>query len=248
MATGIGNVVPRRVAQFVDGDNSQLADAVFAAQTVDEKIVAMGIFAQYPWNHGEVLRYRTADTFVLSMAMDRFLKSREGHDAQLWNMMLEEVYRPIGIRKLPTTYAGDENPRNRVPLLGWQLFVTVDDIAKAVKLIRNQGRYGARQILHRGLTEKLLDVDRTSGLPSGWYYRQGGQAHYKMSLWLIPYRGTNNCWIVAPAMSGYGGNYVILVPNGVTAYRLADGFTDSPATYETYFMRRIADYIKPSCG
>ncbi len=27
-------------------------------------------------------------------------------------------------------------------------------------------------------------------------------------------------------MSGYGGNYVIMVPNGVTAYRLADGFTD----------------------
>lgn len=70
----------------------------------------------------------------------------------------------------------------------------------------------------------------------------------EMSLSLIPYRGTNNCWIVAPVMSGYGGNYVILVPNDVTAYRLADGFTDSPATFETYFMRRIADYIRPSCG
>ncbi len=247
MATGIGNVVPERVNTYVDADNSPLGQAVFAARTVDDKLRAIGAFGRYPWQPGEVLRYRTVDTFVLSAAMDRFLKTREGDDAQLWEMMLSEVYRPIGIRHLPVAYAHDPDPRRRVPELGWQMFATVDDIAKVVKLIRNQGRYKSEQVLHKALTRKLMEVDRETGLPSGWYYRRGGQAHYATSLWLIPYQVDDDCWIVAPTMHGVGGNYVIMVPNGVTAYRLADGYADNPATYDTYTMRRIADFVRPSC-
>lgn len=72
----------------------------------------------YPWGPGEIARYSSINTFILSAAMDGFLKSKEGPDADIWEMVLSEVYRPIGIFHAPImrTIQSDKSPG--LPIFG----------------------------------------------------------------------------------------------------------------------------------
>ncbi len=247
MATGIGDIFPERVDFYVDGDESEAAYRVFRAETTEDKIREVGRYRNYPWSPGEVLRYRSTDTFILSVAMDRFLKTREGPDAMLWEMMNREVYQQIGIRYLPSMHTEDPDPLNQVPDLGYQLFPTVDDIARIVALLRNGGKHNEAQLLDHDLVTRMLNPGANSGLPSGWYYREGGEARYALGYWLIPHRGIDGCEVTIPAMVGAGGNNVIPMDNGITAFRFADRYEDNPGTYDSYHMRKISDRIKSVC-
>ena len=193
------------------------------------------------------MRYRTSDTFVLSVAMDRLLKKHEGANAMLWDMLNAEVFQPLGIRYLPTMHTPSVDPKNRIPHLGYQLFPTVDDIGRIIRLLRNKGAHNHKQILHPKLVEELLHPTADSGLASGWTYPQGGEARYNLSTWIIPHRGTGGCWRMLPSMVGVGGNYVLPMPNDVTAFRFADRYEDDEDTYDSWHMRHVADLVSPFC-
>jgi len=60
------------------------------------------------------------------------------------------------------------------------------------------------------------------GLPTGGQNRYGA-ARYHLSFWSVPYRIDNGCFFQIPYMAGYGGNLVVLLPNGISAFRIADG-------------------------
>ena len=46
-------------------------------------------------------------------------------------------------------------------------------------------------------------------------------------------------------MTGYGGNYVVMIPNGVTAFRFADGRNSERGAWDSGSLRRVADYVRP---
>ena len=48
-----------------------------------------------------MLRYNSTQTFVLAAAMDSFLKRQAGPHAHLWDMVVAEVFQPIGIFHAP---------------------------------------------------------------------------------------------------------------------------------------------------
>ncbi|MCY3769245.1 MAG: ABC transporter permease subunit [Gammaproteobacteria bacterium] len=248
MATGIGDVVPQRVNYYVDPDETEEASRrVFNEPTSLGKIREISRYKRYPWGPGKVLRYRTSDTFVLGFAMDRYLKSREGEEAMLWEMMNEEVFQPIGIRHLPVVHTRDREKRNRIPKLGYAMVPTTDSIGKIVRLLRSRGQHHGTQLLSRGVVQAMMVVNRHSGLASGWKYREGGEARYHMSMWLVPYEGLDGCSTTITAMVGAGGNYVIPMTNGITAFRFADRYGDHPGTYDSYEMRKISDFKKSIC-
>ena len=165
----------------------------------------------------------------------------------LWEMINREVFQPIGIRHLPSMHTPSSDPTNRIPHLGYQLFPNVDDIGRIVRLLRNGGKHRDEQILHPELAEEILNPHPDSGLPSGWTYPEGGEARYNLSTWLIPHRGEGDCWVMLPAMVGVGGNYVMPMPNNVTAFRFADRYEDDEDTYDTLHLRRTADLVSPFC-
>jgi CubicO group peptidase (beta-lactamase class C family) len=105
MATGIGDLAPQREPNqpFVEIDKPK-HHQFFKAQTAKEKLDVAFSYGKYPGGPGEVLRYNNSDTFVLAAAMDSFLKRQVGLNAQPWDMMLAEVFRPIGIFHLPTMH------------------------------------------------------------------------------------------------------------------------------------------------
>ena len=246
MATGVGDLDPKTVEYYVDGDNTPLAIEVYDARSVRDKLDAIQGLPNYPWGPGEVFRYRTSDTFVLTVAMDRFLKREEGPDVHLWDMISREVFEPIGIYHLPAVHTQEMGGSRGVPLLGDGILLTVDHLAKLISLLRNHGRHNGEQILHERAARSALQASDSTGLPTGWH-NEDGEDRYHMSMWLIPYRAHFGCDVWIPAMSGYGGNYVLLMPNGITAFRFADGRTSNPGTWDSSWLRYVTDYMRPLC-
>src|SRR4029434_6986395 len=106
MATGIGDNWPRREPNqpFADVFTSPKFFGVIEARTTRQRLDAVFAFDKYPWGPGEVLRYNDINTFILTAAMESFLKRQVGPNAQLWDMVAAEVFRPIGIVHLPTMH------------------------------------------------------------------------------------------------------------------------------------------------
>lgn len=246
MAAGIGNVEPRKVSRYVEEDSSALGRRFFKALTTKEKLKLIGAFGNYPWEPGEVFRYRTSDTFVLAVAMDRYIKSKEGPKADLWSLLTHEVFQPIGIAHMPVLRSKELKGERGIPLLGGGMLPNLDEVAKLVKLLRNGGKHQGEQLLSAKKLYEAFGKAKASGLPTGWQLTHG-ETYYNMSLWLHPYRSKNGCLLTIPAMSGHGGNYLILMPNGITAFRFADGREGSLGTYDSSGLRKVADYIRPFC-
>lgn len=225
MATGIGpgttNTDPN---VFSDGnydvDTDKYIDWMFAP-TTQEKLNLLFEVPNYPWGPGEVARYRDRDIFVGAVAMANLYRSREGDDADLWQMMLDEVYGPIGVHHLPKSRTW-ETDRPAVPLLAWGIYVTIDDVAKIARLLENRGKHDGVQILSKaGLAEALYDTD-VRGLPNGGSNRFGINT-YHLTVWHENFTTDAGKTYTIPTMNGYGGNFVKLMPNGMIGFRMGNG-------------------------
>ena len=84
-------------------------------------------YDKYPWGPGEVLRYSSVNTFVLAVAMDSFLKRQAGPEAHLWEMVVAEVFQPIGIFHLPARHTQEADGSRGIPPLGYGLYPTIAD-------------------------------------------------------------------------------------------------------------------------
>jgi CubicO group peptidase (beta-lactamase class C family) len=239
MATGVGDNSPDPDSFDVHANESGPSyDRFYSGETVGEKLDAALSVANYPWGPGEVLRYTSAQTFVLAAAMDTFLQRREGPEARLWDRLHEAVFAPIGVHHLTMIHVPDEDGGAGVPLLASGLRLTVDDLAKIVGLLQNGGVHAGQQLLHPELVDAALyRTGQPEGLPSGKRFDDGDQA-YQMSFWSLAHRAADGSYFQVPFMSGAGGNTVFLAPNGVTTFVFTDHGEDtyslnSPAVAET---------------
>jgi hypothetical protein len=190
MATGVGDHMPERVQPNVmQGDEDQPKFFSFMrAKSMHEKLDITFSYGNYPWGSGEVARYNSINTFILSAAMDSFLKSKEGPDADIWEMVLTEVYRPIGIQYAPIMRTLESDERTGLPFFGYGLYPNIDDVAKLSILLHNGGRHQERQLLHAGrLAEAMFRTD-VIGLPTG-ESNEYGSLSYHLSFNGLPYRG-----------------------------------------------------------
>jgi hypothetical protein len=223
MATGVGDDTPERVEPNVmQGDEEQPKFMSFLrAKSRKEKMDIVFSYADYPWGPGEVARYNSINTFILSAAMDGFLKSKEGPDADIWEMVLTEVYRPIGIMYAPIMRTIESDGGMGLPPFGYGLYPTIDDVAKLSILLQNGGRHQGRQILHAGrLAEAMFRTDIT-GLPTG-DSNEYGSLTYHLAFNGFPYRGEDGHTHRIPFSTGFGGNHWVLLPNGIATFRFTD--------------------------
>jgi CubicO group peptidase (beta-lactamase class C family) len=223
MATGIGASWPQRDLTRPHGDEQQPKfDIWLRAQTAWEKLALAFSYEKYPWGPGKVLRYSSINTFVLAAAMDRFLKQQAGPNAHVWEMVVADVYQPIGVFHLPTWHTQEADGGRGIPLLGYGLYPTLGDIAKLTVLLHNGGQHQSRQLLSAAKLAEALYKTEARGLPSG-LMNQFGEGQYHLSFWSVPHRTADGCSFQIPFMAGWGGNLVVLLPNGITAFRLTDG-------------------------
>jgi hypothetical protein len=223
MATGIGDEAPRREPNVPFADADTNLGSFLRSPTAKRKLAVAFLAGQYPWGPGEVLRYNNMHTFVLAAAMDSFLKRQAGPNAQLWDMVVAEVLQPIGIFHAPMLHTQEPDGGRGIPHLLHGLYPTIDDVAKLTTLLQQGGQYQGRQLLSAAKLATALDTSESRGLPSRQENRFG-EGRYHLSFWSVPYRTATGCRFQIPYMFGYGGNLVVLLPNGVSAFRFADGF------------------------
>lgn len=160
-----------------------------------------------------------ADTVTnrLAMAMDRFLKSREGPDANIWDMVVEEVFRPIGVVHAPVIHIFTRDGSREYPILSSEMFPTLHDIVKIALLVQNGGRHRDSQLLSaRKIREALYRTEiRGAAVPNA----HNAEVSYFMSLWQVPTE-LDNCTINVSLMSGVGGKIAVLLPSGTVAFHV----------------------------
>lgn len=246
MATGIGTgtleVEPNVIGT---GDASNPANnagiddymAWYLAPTLAEKLGEVFRIPGYPWGPGENARYRDRDIFTLSAAMESLYKKKEGADADLWRMMQDEVYRPIGIHHISMTRTREPQGPG-TPILAWGIYLSIDDAAKIATLLQNRGMHNGKQLLSKaGVAEAMYETE-ARGLPTGESNKFGAKSYY-LSLWHENYTTASGKTYTAPKMIGYGGNIVQLMPNGMVGFRFGRG-GDKPLEQMTI----VADEIR----
>jgi hypothetical protein len=242
MVAPIGDAGPRRDAPGPHhDDHTPKFFGWMQVRTAQEKLDRGFSFGQYPWRRSEVVRYSTAVTFTLAAAMDAFLKQREGPTAHLWDMTVDEVYQPIGIFHAPTMHTVEPDGSRGMPILGFGLTPTIDDVAKLTTLLQQRGRHDVAQLLSATKLDEALFRTSATGLSTLQPSRFGDQ-RYLLSFWALPYRTALGCLVHVPYMWGDGGNFVVLLPNGVSAFRFADGNTHDLET-----MILAGEAIRPLC-
>ncbi len=242
MVTGIGDNWPKRKPNkiYVDENNERMLEWA-RAMTAQDKLKIGFEFGNYPWGPGEVLRYNSTHTFVLAAAMDSYLKSKEGPRSNLWDMVIEEVFIPIGIMHAPLRHTQEPDGSRGIPHFLAGFYPTPDDIAKITMLLQNGGEHRGKQLLSKAKLAQALFKTEKRGYPTG---RHNGYGYrwYNMSFRSAAYRTQNGCFVQIPYMAGYGGNLVVLLPNGISAFRFADG-----NHYDPESLILGAEAIRPLC-
>lgn len=202
----------------------------YTAPSVAEKLEHMRTHLKpFPWEPGRVMRYRDHDMFMLGLAVDGFVKAMRGPEADAWNMVAEEVLRPIGIFHAPLVRTREPGGRDGPAWFSAGYYPTLDDLAKIALLFQDQGMHDGKPLLHRRLTAAVLeardaldkDGDGSDGLP---VVRDGEKPAnlYRMAFHFTPFTGSaSGKRLYLPTMSGYGENIVTLFPGRIVSIRTA---------------------------
>ena len=243
MATGIGTgtekIDPNYISDGYITSDQEAFDAWYLTPSNLQKQEHLFRVANHPWGPGEHARYRDRDIYVLAAALDAFHKSKEGPDADLWQMMLDEVYAPLGIHHMPKNRTIEPDGSLGVPFLAWGLYMTFDDAAKIGTLLQNAGRHNGEQLLSATkLAEALYQTD-IRGLPTG-ESNEYGDGSYHMTLWHSPYQTLSGEMTFIGEMHGWGGNVISLIPNGMIGIRFGNG-----GYVPVEGAIRVADHLRP---
>ena len=246
MATGVGNGSTKRDPNDIgDGYLDPTYYDWYNARSRDDKVAALLKTGHaYPWGPGQVARYRDQDMYLLGIAMDAYLKSKEGPNASLVSMLEHEVYEPIGIY-YPTISRSIEPAGEGVPLMGFGVYATIGELVKVARLYHAGGRWGGKQLLYAPRIDELKAGTATRGLPTG-ERGQFGETVYFNAFWHIRYDAAAGCKLYVPQMLGWGSNTVALYPGGLTGIRIAHAAADSGSDDPTP-MARVADRLARFC-
>ncbi len=211
----------------------------------------------YPWEPGTVMRYRDHDFYLLGAALDGFLKSVRGPDADIWNMLRAEVLEPIGIHHAPIVRTREPDGRLGLAWLCAGYYPTLDDLAKIAVLYEDGGAHRGRQILDPKLTAGIFSPENTIRQntdmavdrrlpPEG----DDKELLYKMGFHYYPYVAERTGKrIYVPTMRGSTGNVVTLYPNHVISMRLAKAWPmpkeDQHTEESTTLMMKAIDRLAP---
>lgn len=251
MVTGIGDAVPIRTAPATFADENDDSNPTWQqfnySNYLDERLAGAFGFGNFPWGPAEVMRYNSAHTMILGVALDNYLKSREGPEADLWETLNREVFQPIGIRWLPSMRLNiDANTPGPVPM-GWGLVLSIHDAARVAQLLQDDGEFQGKQLLHRELTRCTIRKDQDPA----WHtpeqtqlaFNQWVGTEYVYGTWSSRVSPSPDCQKIGSRMEGLGGNFVVMMPSGVSLFRFADA-----NVYEPGALMITGERIRSSCA
>jgi CubicO group peptidase (beta-lactamase class C family) len=248
MATGLGNgSTNRNPNNILDGALEKYAPW-YEARSEDEKIRAVLAGSQpFPWGPGQVARYRDQDMFMLGVAMDNYVKRKEGAGTGVWGMLSKEVFEPIGIHDAPINRTLESPGRDGQPLMAFGFYPTIGDIVRIARLYQSMGAHRGRQLLYAPQIRAIFSSGNSPGLPTGQVSRSG-ESYYFNAFWKAPYSMGSRCKGYYPQMEGWGGTVIALFPDRITGIRIAKVWDDDGGiASETAGIAAIADHLSSFC-
>lgn len=189
------------------------------ARTEEDKIAAINVLPDAAPAPGTTFNYASTNTFVLSYALNQYVKAMEGPDADFWLMVKKNVLRPLGIPHLPLARTIESDGTLGTPVMGWGSYPTVIEAAMIGRLLHNEGELRGKQVLNEFRVKEALYRTFRAGYDAGSAY--GLPQEYLHSMW-INNIGLSIDVVTVPSMNGHGGNFVVILPNGVIAIRFSD--------------------------
>ena len=203
------------------------------------------IQAAFNWPHsavpGTVWVYRTSDTFIVTAAMQNYLRSVEGEDADLFQFVVNEIYQPLGLGSgLYSTVRTKDGNWSGLPVGGYGLWWIPDDLAKLTTFLNNdQGKINGTQI---------LDIDQLRAAlqdnPDDRGVVRDGDGRYNNGFWADEFTSRDGkCRFWVPHMYGYSGIVVAVIPNGTAYYYVSDNqeFTTTQAIQASAELIPVCD-------
>ena len=232
MATGFGGTGTTKTHpnDIFDGYLGGDYDAWYTAPSHADKIRQIAAnLRPYPWEPGTVMRYRDQDYYILGAAIDGFLKSVRGPQADLGEMVQTEIFTPIGIHQAPVVKTREAGGRDGLVWCNAGYYPTLDDLAKIAMLYEARGAHGGAQILNRELTTELLagrdaivkNADASVGPVSAPLAGSSEDGLYKMGFHFLRYVNAGGTVEYLPSMHGSGDNEVIMYPNQMISIVMA---------------------------
>jgi CubicO group peptidase (beta-lactamase class C family) len=225
---------------YMTDDDSEAMGVFFSAQPYAERMQA-ALQAPRQSEPGRLWVYRTSDTFILTRAMHNYLQSKEGSQADIYNYVVDEIYRPLGMGPgaFTTLRTADDNWQGQAEG-GYGLWWIPDDIAKVGRFLNTAGgKIESEQVLQPEILAAALQKDESDrGVVIDGFRR------YNNAFWAKSYSAYSGfgCEFWVPQMLGYSGNVVALFPNGITYYYFSD---NREFTWEAAL--RESSKISPLC-
>jgi hypothetical protein len=241
MATGNYNL-----AEYEADEDSPTMDKFLVDESYGSKLADTFAFKQNYAPPGTRWVYQSSATFILAQAMNAYLQQRRGRGADIFEMVRDEVYKPLYISMGGLTTIRTDNSPTGAPSGYYGLFFNQDDIAKIGNFLNDSaGVIDGTQVLEparlkealfRALNASVVGVPilgtssasalgppisgrGKSPVPNSRRYAHGFWGKYMTTAEFPEYRC--NFWVTL--MAGYGGNIVLLLPNGATFYIFSDG-------------------------
>jgi len=228
MATG------NYISTSSEGDESSSQELAFlVAEPYSAKIAD----ALTPFPHkappGTTWVYQSHATFILTQAMNGYLQQQQGAVSDIFNAIRDAVFKPLNMSQGSLSTLRTDNSASGKPFGSHGLFFIQDDIVKIGHFLNSSGGVineaqvldptRLRESLFRTANPSTLGVpvpDRgTPAVPNTFRYHNLFWAKYMTTREFPQYRC--NFWV--SFMSGYGGNTVLLLPNGAIYYIFSDG-------------------------
>lgn len=167
--------------------------------------------------------YHTSDTFLLGAELNRYLRSLPGEEhADIFRDVVDaKIYKPLDLS--PTAQVTRRTAdAAALPFFGYGLQFNRDDIARLALFIgKGDGKIDGKQILDPHLLN--LALQRVAG-QNGFTVAAYPDFRYQLGFWarnVAPIAGCEKpTWI--PFMSGFGGISVVMYPDGIVYYNVAD--------------------------
>lgn len=175
--------------------------------------------------------YHTSDTFLLGAELNRYLRSLPGEEhADIFRDVVDaKIYKPLDLS--PATQVTRRTADAAAqPFFGYGLQFNRDDIARLALFIgQSDGKVDGKQVLDPHLLD--LALQRVEG-HHGFVVAAYPDFRYQLGFWARNVASIAGCnkptWI--PFMSGFGGISVVMYPNGIEYYNVAD--SGSPAAFD----------------
>lgn len=215
----------------------------YLARSMKNKVLESLNYPQV-WQPGTKYNYRDQDAFLLGIALEKYIRAKEGRKATIKNMLSQEVFEQIGIYYSPVNNTIESDEDTNYLRMDFGYYATLDELTKIALLFENQGNWDGKQILHEHLIDDILPKSK----PPKYAIKKDvkneyGPKYYVMNWHVEPFLTSEDSTIYIPNMKGYGGNLVTMMPNKLIGLRMANSTENSEKFDSTIPQARVANKL-----